>query len=140
MIPASLTPTELANALLDGCEHHRLDWGKEAAVHLLIAEGSWLRRTPFHRQVQTGYDSSSRLIAWVDWAALAAVPERSPASSGELALLRLACHLAGAVPDTCDNRWCLAELLRPLDAANALRASRAVALAALGPSTVGPLE
>ena len=134
-----LTPTELATALIAGCEHHGLDWGEEAALRLLIAHRTWLRRDELRRHVTT-HASPSGLIAWVDWAAVADEPDRSPASSSELALLRLACHLAGRIPDLSDSRWAISEILMPLDAANAVRASQAFAIAALGPDTVGPLE
>jgi hypothetical protein len=135
----NLTPTELAVALIAGCQHHGLDWGEEAALRLLIAHRTWLRREELRAHVSTQH-SSAGLIAWLDWTQVANEPDRSPASSGELALLRLACHLAGRIPEDADNRWALSELLMPLDATNALRASRAVAIAALGPDTVGPLQ
>jgi len=137
---ARLTPAETAAALIKGCAHHGLNWGEEAAVQLLVAQGTWLRREEFRDRVTTHPIDDGSLAAWVDWAALAETPDRSPASSGELSILRLACHLAGEVPEDADNRWSLADILLPLDAANALLASRAVAMAAIGPRHVGPLR
>ena len=139
MTATNLTPNELAAALIRGCEYHGLDWGEEAALRLLIAQRTWLSRTEFRDHI-TLERTASEVRAWTDWTAVAIEPDRSPASSGELAILRLACHLAGQIPTGLDSRWSLSELLMPLDATNALRASRAVAMAALGPTTTGPLE
>jgi hypothetical protein len=140
MTTPPLTPAELAIALIKGCQHHGFAWGEEAALQLLIAQGTWLRRDEFHRHTNTEEIADGSLIAWVDWADVATEPDRSPASSGELAILRLACHLAGQVPEDCDNRWSLADILMPLDATNAVLASRAVAMASIGPDIVGPLR
>ncbi len=134
---ARLTTAETAAALITGCAHHGLTWGEEAAIRFLIAQGTWLRRDEFRNRVTAHPISGGNLAAWVDWTDLAYQPALSPASSGELAILRLACHLAGQLPD---NRWSLADILQPLDATNALLASRAVAMAALGPQTVGSLR
>lgn len=137
---ANLTPAEAAAALIKGCAHHGLAWGEEAALQLLIAQGTWLRREEFRAHVTAHPIDDGSLAAWVDWCALAYEPDRSPASSGELAILRLACHLAGQIPEDASNLWALAAILMPLDATNALLASRAVAMAAIGPSNVGPLR
>ena len=137
---ARLTPAETAAALIKGTQHHGLNWGEQAAVQLLIAQGTWLRREEFRDHVTTHPINDGTLAAWVDWTALAYTPDTSPASNGELSILRLACHLAGQLPEDADNQWSLADILLPLDATNALLASRAVAMAAIGPGNVGPLR
>lgn len=137
---ASLTTAELSAALTNGVIQHGLDWGEEAAIRLLIAQGTWLRRDEFHRHITASRTEHGRIVAWVDWADLASEPDGSPASRGELSILRLACHLAGHLPEDCDNRWAISEVLVSLDATNAMLASRAVAMAAIGPDTVGPLQ
>jgi hypothetical protein len=135
-----LTSTELAAALTNGVLQHGLDWGEEAAIRLLIAQGTWLHRDEFRRHITASRTEHGTFAAWVDWTEVTAEPDRSPASTGELAILRLACHLAGHLPEGEDNRWAIAELLSSLDATNALLVSRAVAMAAIGPTTVGPLQ
>jgi hypothetical protein len=135
-----LTPAELGAALIKGCTHHGLDWGEEAAVHLLIAQGTWLRRAEFAGHVTVEELTDGSLSAWADWTEVTTEPDTSPASSGELAVLRLACHLAGHLPETTDNTWSISDIVMPLDATNGLLASRAVAMAAIGPTTVGPLR
>jgi hypothetical protein len=137
---ARLTTAETATALIKGCAHHGLTWGEEAAIHLLITQGTWLRRDEFRAHVTAHPIGGGSLAAWVDWTTLADQPDASPASSGELAILRLACHLAGQLPEDADNRWSLADILLSLDATSALLASRAVAMAALGPQAVGRLH
>jgi hypothetical protein len=69
----------------------------EAAVGLLIAHGYWLRRHDF----LTLLVDAVVPMAAVNWAGVQAFAERSPASSSELAVLRIATTLAGiAVPDS----------------------------------------
>jgi hypothetical protein len=141
MNTSRLNAADLAAALVRGCEHHGLPWGEEAAIRLLIAQGTWLRRDEFRDHISTEPSRTGPgLTAWVDWDAVAAEPDQSPASNGELAILRLACHLAGHLSEQAGNRWSLADLLLPLDTTNALLVTRAVAMAAIGPTAVGPLK
>ena len=175
---ASLSDAKLARALLDHCRWQGLSWGEEAALQLLVAQGTWLRRGEFRahitaevraaatnrtgdadreserpseaRQIESEpmrqRDGKPQLVleAWVDWQGVAGDVDRSPASTGETALLRLACHLTGHLPPTRGRRvevdWTLAEILVPFDATTALLATRAVAIAAIGPDAVGPLQ
>jgi hypothetical protein len=136
--PGDQTATHLATALVNGCAQFGLDWGEEAAIQLLIAHGTWLRRPEFQSHVTLTAQPGA--AAWADWTGIATEPDVSPASSSERAILRLACHLAGHLPDQADTEWSLAAILSPLDTANTLLASRAVAMAALGPATIGPLQ
>ena len=80
------------------------------------------------------------MTAWLDWTTIAGVCDSSPASTGEVALLRLACHLAGHLPDDVHLDWSLDSILTSLDAPNRLLASRAVAMAALGQAIVPNLQ
>ena len=135
---APTNPSQLAAALTHAA--HTGSWGEEAAVRLLIAQGHWLRQADFSSHVNLDEDIQGRRTAWIDWPALAQVPDRSPASTGEQAVLRLACHLAGHLPANTDERWTIADIVSRLDAINAVIASRAVAMTALGPDAVGPLS
>jgi hypothetical protein len=72
---------------------------------------------------------------WIDWAGLAGHVEVSGWSSGEKAMIRLACSLAGYAPDGgLPGAWLLASMLGPLDQENSRIAVEAVRYAALGPA------
>jgi hypothetical protein len=70
---------------------------------------------------------------WIEWERLAAHVDVSPWSSGEKAIIRLACSLAGYVPDEGGGPWRLSAMLRPLDGPNSLLVVEAVRYAAMGP-------
>lgn len=131
--------TTLSTALLAGIAAHGANWGEEAATHLLIATKLWLRRAELDQHIHHDHAADGSQTAWIDWTALTAEPDNTPASSGEKAILRMVCHLAGHLPQQANEHWTLADILSDLDPTNALLATRAVALAALGPTAVGPL-
>lgn len=133
-------PVDLARLLIASCTHNELDWGEEAAVRLVVAHGGWLRRPEFTRHVRTDQRADGVDIAWVDWDSAATEPDHSPASGSQRSILRLACHLAGHLPESPGDDWTLAWILTGLDPTNAVLASRAVAMTALGPDAVGPLR
>ena len=138
-VPISMTAADLGRALLAGVSHYRLAWPEEAAVRLLIAERTWLLSRNEFRHHVTPVRRDGVLTAWADWPGVAREPDRCPASGGQRAVLRLACLLAGALPSHPDTTWTLQHILSRLDVQNSLLASRAVAMAALGPDAVGPL-
>jgi hypothetical protein len=71
---------------------------------------------------------------WIDFAALVQHVETSGWSSGEKAMIRLACSLAGSARGGgLGGGWLLAAMLAPLDEDNARIAVEAVRYAALGP-------
>ncbi len=137
--PRSMSPAELAQALDSGIARYRPDDGIEAGVRLLIAHGSWLSRDELRRHIQVITTTGPELLGWIDWRDLAAEPDRSRASASERAILRLACSLAGYLPDPAAQPWSVADMLSCLGTANALTASRAIAMVAIGPEAVGKL-
>jgi hypothetical protein len=131
------TVHHLAQALINGAQRHG-DWGRVAAVQLVVKHETWLPRTDFRRFVvpakQEGY-------AWLDLAALAGQIDDSSitrSASSETAILRLACHLVGQVPTEVEpliaNRWTLQTILSALHGTNAALAVEAVWYAAFGPA------
>jgi hypothetical protein len=132
MTAAGLTHEQLVAALLYAVREH--DWNRQAAVRLLVEHDVWPRRRSFRDHVDVDYDGRGHRVAWVEFRELARVVDRSPASSSERAILRLACHLAGAVPARPKDPelWSLALILRPLGHANARLASLAVQHAVSG--------
>jgi len=120
----------VSSALLAGAAG--ADWGRESAVRLLVAHGSWTVRADFGRVLVPEGPGVCR-VAWDRAVALAG---SAPASSSELAVLRLACHLAGAVPQDPGEEagaWSLRRILSPLGWANSALALEAVRFAAVGP-------
>jgi hypothetical protein len=134
-----MEPAALAAALEAGCAAHALPPGEVAAVHLLTANRTWLRRSEVRNHADL-HDRDGAVTAWLDWTTIASACDSSPASTGEVALLRLACHLAGHLPDDVHLDWSLDSILTSLDAPNRLLASRAVAMAALGQAIVPNLR
>jgi hypothetical protein len=112
------------------------DWGQRGATHLLIDHGYWLRTNTLLRHVELEPDRSGQVLAWIDFEHLAEHADRNPASSSEQAILRLACHLAGALPQHLDDsaqwRWSLRSILAPLDSGNTRLALTAITIAATG--------
>jgi hypothetical protein len=71
---------------------------------------------------------------WVDWGGLAEHVEMSGWSSGEKAMVRLACSLAGYAPaGGLPGGWLLGPILAPLDRENSELAVEAVRYAVMGP-------
>lgn len=109
-------------------------YGQEAAVELVLAHGSWLRRPDFvgrFVQVTTARPDSSRTpprspyLAWVDWCG--ALAADLPCSSSERQVLALAAELAGV-----DSGQALGALVTGLDDRNIAHLLRAVAHANRG--------
>jgi hypothetical protein len=132
MTTAGLSHEQLVAALLYAVRDH--DWNRQAAMRLLVEHAVWPRRRWFLDHIDIDRDGRGHLVAWVEFGELARGVDRSPASSSERAILRLACHLAGAVPARPKDPelWSLAVILRPLGHANARLAADAVQHAASG--------
>ena len=126
--------TSLASALRAGTAAD--DWGRRAAVELLLAHGYWLRT----ELVLGALRPQSATVAHLLWSRIAAGVDATQASSSERAILRLACSLAGAVPAGLDElqaqRWSLRTILQSLDAANARLALTAIAHALTGQGAI----
>lgn len=137
--PISMPASDLGQALIAGIQHYGLGWTEEAAIRFLIAQETWLLSRNEFREHVTLVERKGRLTAWVDWPGVAREPDASPASGGERAALRMACLLAGSLPTETGSDWTLHAILTRLDVRTSLLASRAVAIAALGPDAVGPL-
>lgn len=69
---------------------------------------------------------------WIEFDRLARHVDDSAWSSGEKALIRLACSLAGHGPDQPTDDWLLGNMLDPLDTTNSHHALDAIGYAALG--------
>jgi hypothetical protein len=100
------------------------DWNIQAAARLAADSPVVLRKLrPF-------VDADG----WVDWATLAEHVEVSGWSSGEKAMVRLACSLAGyAPPGGPSGAWLLGPMLASLDETNSRLVVQAVRCAAMGP-------
>jgi len=131
---------EIEQALISGIAQSGASQGEEAAIRLLIANWTWLNREELRRHIAIQSRPGQPLVAWIDWADLCQEPDQSPASTAERAILRLACSLAGWVPAPANRRWSILDMLSTLDVQNTLLASRAFAMAAIGPMAVGPLR
>jgi len=93
----------------------------EAAVELLIAHDTWLRRSDFRRSALWISDDGPILIG-VDWAAAGDLAERAPASRSEISMLTVATSLASHHPAPR-----LGDLLSGLDRANVALVLHAIA-------------
>ena len=93
----------------------------EAAVDLLIAHHTWLRRRDFRRAALRVSDDGPELIG-VDWTAARDLTERAPASRSELAMLTIAARLAGQ-----DHPCDLGDVLTGLDQTNTAIVLHAIA-------------
>jgi hypothetical protein len=115
--PTTLTVEELAPMLRAWAVGI---YAGEAAVELLIAHDSWLRRRDFLSTlvdaVVDGWGPEGVIVpmASIDWDRVEAFLATAPASSSEAAILRLAASLAGAT-----NTTPLRDLTGGLDDANA---------------------
>jgi hypothetical protein len=129
---AGLGHQQLVDALLHAVREH--DWNRQAAVRLLVEHGAWLNRRCFWDHVDIDSDFRGHAIAWVEFGELADTVDRWTASSSERAVLRLACHLAGDLPERPRDAeaWSLAEILRPLDHTRSALALTAIEYAATG--------
>jgi hypothetical protein len=114
---------ELAAALLAGAVG--ANWSEQAAVDLVVGQGSWLRWREFRQAIDAAVCDNGQVYAWVNWHQ---VILNVPASSGELRVLAIARSLGG-VTATCS----LADLLTSLDDTNTARVLRAVSIACQGP-------
>lgn len=129
-----MTREGLVAALLAQAEG---SYAAEAAVGLLIEQGSWPARADFHAFVDVGpsLGDDRVLMASVDWEA--AIAANLPASSSEAQMLAVAAELAGV-----DTGRTLQDLLCGLDRANTTLVIRAVLHAQRGatatPVTVTP--
>lgn len=113
------------------------DRGRIAAVQLLCSHESWLWRGDFRRHIRIDEDGR----AWPNWPSLAGWVDEAIASSGESAVLRLACHLTGyaaplAMSDSALRDWTLHSILAPLGSTTTALAVEAIRYAALGPADV----
>lgn len=110
--------------LLEGLDEAAVGRNERAAIDLLSGSG-WLNRAEFQAVIKVEFGivefDENTVIAQVDWAAAAQL--ESPASSGELAMLRLALSLVGCA--SIDLGVCLSSL----DSANTVRVMDAVAQA-----------
>lgn len=98
---------------------------QEAAVQLIIGHGVWLARPDFRRACVSAVDNDSQRppapMAAISWERAARFLDGVPASRSEVAVLRLACSLAGV------NTGSLRELTAGLDPANTARVLDALA-------------
>ena len=100
-------------------------YGAEAAVELLIAHRTWLRRPDFLDALVEYANDTGGLTpthAWITWENVPAFLWRAGCSGGEARVLRLACELANV-----DTGIPLAELLSLFDNTNAGRVLDAIA-------------
>jgi hypothetical protein len=105
-------------------EHHLVDmlraWAHgaqtyEAATDLVITSGIWLSRPDFRRECVIAVDDGRTDIghapvATLRWHSVARYAEATSASAGDVAMLKLACSLAGV------DTGSLRDLTRPLTA------------------------
>jgi hypothetical protein len=131
MKASNLDRKQLTEALLRAVRDE--DWNRQAAVRIVIEHGYWLGRRSFLAYVDA-YQERGEQVAWVEFGGLADVVDGSGASSSERAVLRLACHLAGAMPTRPrdPDLWSPAAILRPLGRASSRLAVNAVRYAATG--------
>lgn len=115
-----LADSQLAAALNAGAD----DWSQQAAVDLLVSNGSWMGRWELRRAVEVVERDDGELHGWVDWPE---VDMSAPASSGELRILELARSLGGVA-----SRRPLSDLLVGLDDRNLARVLHALRIASRG--------
>lgn len=121
--PADL-PLDTLVAALRSCA--KGDLACEAAVELLITEGTWIRRADIRRWID--YTDDPKIVgaygplAYIDWPTVtAAIDDGLAASSGELCVLKCATSLVGR------GRWPLSDMTGSLDAINLTALFNAVA-------------
>ena len=115
-----LADSQLAAALNAGAG----DWSQQAAVELLVSNGSWMARWELRRAVEIVEHNDGELHGWVDWQE---VDMSAPASSGELRILELARSLGGVA-----SPRPLSDLLVGLDDRNLARVLHAFRIASRG--------
>ena len=93
----------------------RGSYGTEAAVELLLAHGTWLRRNDFlnHLIEYAGDNDATVTHAWIAWENVPTFVTRARCSGSEGRILRLAAELTGV-----DTAVPLVELLAQLDDTN----------------------
>jgi hypothetical protein len=130
-LDANLLPADELVAALRAGGHGF--YSSEAALELVVAHGFWLRRPDFRRFVNVTLRlDGTGVLASIDWPAVADADLRG--SESELAILRLACEVAG-VP----TGGSLQELVNGLDERNILLALRAILHSAGGASAAPAL-
>jgi hypothetical protein len=85
-------------------------YATEAAVELLIAHGTWLRRADFRAAC---VDDDGHTLAWIEWDTVVDFLNDAPASTSEESMLLIAAELIGV-----DTGTPLGHLLTGLDAHN----------------------
>lgn len=95
--PLQLTAAQLAPMLRAWAEG---DYAAEAAVELIIAQGTWLARGDFRSRLIDAVDDGWTRdgfapMAVIDWKAVPDFLHEAPASSGEAGVLRVAASIAG---------------------------------------------
>lgn len=112
MNSADLTPSDLADALRRSAKGI---YSEEAAVELLIAHQTWLRRNDFRPYIRVFQDEPDDTpMAAIKWLTLVAAIDgnRFAASGGELQILCAATSL------TRNGHWVLHDLISSLDVVN----------------------
>jgi hypothetical protein len=125
---ASLDPTTLTPEQLMASLHAWADgsFSDESAVNLLAVHGTWLARRDFLKECVDAVDDGwtrdgSSPMAIVDWDAAARFVRTAAVSTSEVAVLRLACSIAGV------ETGALRELTAGLDPSNTARVLDALA-------------
>jgi hypothetical protein len=85
-------------------------YATEAAVELLIAHRTWLRRADFRAAC---VDDDGHTLAWIEWDTVIDFLNDAPSSSSEESMLLIAAELIGV-----DTHVPLGHLLTGLDATN----------------------
>lgn len=103
----TLTLDKLAACLRVGA---RGAYATEAAVELLIAHGTWLRRADFRTAC---VDDDGHTLAWIEWDTVIDFLNDTPSSTSEESMLLIAAELIGV-----DTHVPLGHLLTGLDDRN----------------------
>jgi hypothetical protein len=101
------------------------DWNVKAAANM-VADADLIRPKVAGYVLVNGR---------IDWQALADHVDVSGWSTSEKGMIRLACSLAGYIPEDEGTHWTVAGMLGRLDAGNSRLAVEAVRFAALGPAS-----
>jgi hypothetical protein len=119
----TFTELELAVALRNSAAG---SYQAEAAVELLIAHGSWLRRGDFRAQAIWADGGADEFVVGIDWGSAAELLHDAPASASERRILSIALALVEGQAHPVD----LGDALSSLDGANTANVIHAVAHAA----------
>jgi hypothetical protein len=141
LLSATLSREELWKAISAGAQDASRAESAAAYVIRTALHGKWIQDGYFV-EAAVRFDADSRpgspIKAYVDWPQAVFVAQHSPASGGELRMLRLACSLAGHLPSSGDDaeEWSLGAILEGLDDENLRVAKTAMALAIHRPGYV----